>query len=102
MSNLMNQWLKRKDVHTGSDESIKRRQKNETIMTPSTSTSLSTSKILVTMNHADNTTYEIDIGHFLKDSNTICSDHERANLITMKNVPKNDFAFPFSVHIKKC
>ena len=100
----MNQWLKRKEVCIDNTDSTNKKKKIETIVTPSTSFGSSTSNSLVSLvniNDIDSTSYELDIAYFLKDSNKICSDHDRATLITMDNLPKTDFVLPFSVHMKK-
>jgi len=102
MSNLMNQWLKRKneDCIDNIDRTMKKKI-IETIVTPSATSGSSTLNSLVTINNIASPSFELDIAHFLKDSNIICSDHDCATLITTSNLPKNDFVLPFSVHIKK-
>ena len=102
MSNLMNQWLKRKNEDcTDNTDSTNKKKINETIVTPSATSGSSTLNSLVTINNIASPSFELDVAHFIKDSNVICSDHDRAKLITMDNLPENDFILPFSVHIKK-
>ncbi|XP_025190424.1 52 kDa repressor of the inhibitor of the protein kinase-like [Melanaphis sacchari] len=102
MSNLMNQWLKRKNEDcTDNTDSTNKKKINETIVTPSATSGSSTLNSLVTINIINSPSFELDVAHFIKDSNVICSDHDRAKLITMDNLPENDFILPFSVHIKK-
>lgn len=102
MSNLLSQWLKRKEVdndHVDNNKKIK--NENKTNITPSPSASSSTSNNPVTSLSSVNITYNLDIANFLKGSNITITDHDRAVLITTSNIPNIDFVYPFSVHSKK-
>lgn len=45
-------------------------------------------------------TYSEDIGYFLRTSDKTLSDHDKAKLINMDNIPPNDFVYPFTLNIK--
>jgi len=47
------------------------------------------------------TEFSEGIGDYLKESNAFISDYNKAKLVELFNLPKKDFVFPFSLHLKK-
>lgn len=104
MSNLLSQWLKRKDVDNDPDNNSKK-MKNDTMInitaqTSASSSSLNTPVTSISSGSATNT-FNLDIANFLKESNISITDHDRAVLIKSSNIPDIDFVYPFSIHSKK-
>lgn len=104
MSNLLSQWLKRKDVDNDPDNNSKI-MKNDTMTkitapTSASSSSLNTAVTSVSSGSAT-TTFNLDITNFLKESNISITDHDRAVLIKSSNIRYIDFVYPFSIHSKK-
>lgn len=102
MSNLLSQWLKRKEVNNDHDNNCKK-MKNDNMknITAQTSISSPTLNTPVTSLSSVNTTHNLDIANFLKESNISITDHDRAVLIRTSNIPDIDFVYPFSIHSKK-
>lgn len=70
MSNLLSPWLKRKEVNNDHDNNRKKmKNDNITNLTVQTSASSSTLNKPVTSLSSVNTTYNLGIANFLKESN---------------------------------
>jgi hypothetical protein len=44
--------------------------------------------------------YSVDIGNFLRTSDSLLTDHVKAKIINMDNIPSNDFIYPFTLNIR--
>lgn len=83
MSNLLSQWLKRKDVDNDPDNNSKK-MKNDTttkITAPTSASSSPTSSLNTAVTSISSgsatTTFNLDIANFLKESNISITNHDR-------------------------
>lgn len=44
--------------------------------------------------------YSLDMGNFLRTSDSLLTDHVKAKIINMDNIPSNDFIYPFTLNIR--